>query len=161
MPKPLLPLTIALLVILATPLACSESTPTPDSTGTPATTSIAAAPALPANTPMPEVAATPTATERPTAAPPTATPASSPTPEPTSAPVPDGRLAPLVLQDSRSLQSALSAAELSCIGDDPESLTRALTGAGVSGGDKMGHVGGGLLSIGDLIVYRLPSFIGL
>ena len=32
---------------------------------------------------------------------------------------------------------------------------------GVSGGDKVGRAGGGLLSIGDLIVYRLPSFIGL
>ena len=31
----------------------------------------------------------------------------------------------------------------------------------VSGGDKVGRAGGGLLSIGDLIVYRLPSFIGL
>ena len=31
----------------------------------------------------------------------------------------------------------------------------------VSGGDKVGRVGGGLLNIGDLIVYRLPSFIGL
>ena len=33
--------------------------------------------------------------------------------------------------------------------------------AGVNGGDKVGRVGGRLLSIGDLIVYRLPSFIGL
>ena len=32
---------------------------------------------------------------------------------------------------------------------------------GVNGGDKVGRVGGRLLSIGDLIVYRLPSFIGL
>ena len=31
----------------------------------------------------------------------------------------------------------------------------------VSGGDKVGRAGGRLLSIGDLIVYRLPSFIGL
>ena len=31
----------------------------------------------------------------------------------------------------------------------------------VNGGDKVGRVGGRLLSIGDLIVYRLPSFIGL
>ena len=33
--------------------------------------------------------------------------------------------------------------------------------ARVNGGDKVGRVGGRLLSIGDLIVYRLPSFIGL
>ena len=31
----------------------------------------------------------------------------------------------------------------------------------VSGGGKVGRVGGGLLNIGDLIVYRPPSFIGL
>ena len=31
----------------------------------------------------------------------------------------------------------------------------------VNGGGKVGRAGGGLLSIGDLIVYRLPSFIGL
>ena len=31
----------------------------------------------------------------------------------------------------------------------------------VNGGDKVGRVGGGLLSIGDQILYRLPSFIGL
>ena len=33
--------------------------------------------------------------------------------------------------------------------------------AAVSGGDKVGRVGGGLLSMGDLIVYRPPLFIGL
>ena len=31
----------------------------------------------------------------------------------------------------------------------------------VNGGVKVGRVGGGLLSIGDQILYRLPSFIGL
>ena len=31
----------------------------------------------------------------------------------------------------------------------------------VNSGDKVGRVGVGLLSIGDLIVYHLPSFIGL
>ena len=31
----------------------------------------------------------------------------------------------------------------------------------VNGGVKVGRVGGGLLSIGDQIVYRPPSFIGL
>ena len=32
---------------------------------------------------------------------------------------------------------------------------------GVNGGVKVGRVGGRLLSIDDLILYRLPSFIGL
>ena len=31
----------------------------------------------------------------------------------------------------------------------------------VNGGVKVGRVGGGLLSIGDQILYRPPSFIGL
>ena len=31
----------------------------------------------------------------------------------------------------------------------------------VNGGGKVGRVGGRLLSIGDRILYRLPSFIGL
>ena len=31
----------------------------------------------------------------------------------------------------------------------------------VNGGGKVGRVGGRLLSIGDQILYRLPSFIGL
>ena len=31
----------------------------------------------------------------------------------------------------------------------------------VNGGVKVGRVGGRLLSIGDQILYRLPSFIGL
>ena len=34
-------------------------------------------------------------------------------------------------------------------------------GLGVNGGVKVGRVGGRLLSIGDQILYRLPSFIGL
>ena len=50
--------------------------------------------------------------------------------------------------------------------DDCRAVTRCKKANGelakaVSGGDKVGRVGGGLLSIGDLIVYRLPSFIGL
>ena len=32
---------------------------------------------------------------------------------------------------------------------------------GVNGEGKVGRAGGRLLSIGDLIVYRLPSFMGL
>ncbi len=64
------------------------------------------------------------------------TPPSSPTPEPTTTPAPDGRLAPLRLQDPGVLQSALSDAELACIGDDPETLTRALTGQGPTSQDE-------------------------
>ena len=60
-------------------------------------------------------------TERPTAAP-RATPASSPTPAPT--PTPDGRIAPLQMQDSGAFRSALSEAELACIGENPERQTR-------------------------------------
>ena len=61
--------------------------------------------------------------------------------------------------------------------DDPSGLIDELAGANyffliaavylvlfpgsVNGGVKVGRVGGGLLSIGDQILYRLPSFIGL
>ena len=58
------------------------------------------------------------------------TPASSPTPEPTLAQAPDGRLSPIAIQNSGSLQSALSEAELSCTGDDPEKLARLLAAPG-------------------------------
>ena len=128
---------LLILIILATLLACTGEAPAPDPTETPAPTSIAATPALIPNTPEPE--GTSTLTPTPTAAPAvipsaiaasTATPASSPPPEPTITPFPDGRLAPIQFQDSESLQSSLSEDELHCIGDDPEQLTRALTGAG-------------------------------
>ena len=113
----------ALLVILATLLACTGGAPAPDPTEIPAPTGIKATPAPPAHTPTPEATAAPTT--RPTAA-----PAATPTPEPMATPPLDGRLAPILLQDSDSLQSALSDAELSCIGDDPEDLAFALTGPG-------------------------------
>ena len=81
-------------------------------------------------TPDPIATSTPTATANPTAAP-TETPTTSPVPEePTPTQTPDGRLAPVRLRDSESLQSALSNAELACIGDDPETLNRSLTGQG-------------------------------
>ena len=41
-------------------------------------------------------------------------------------------LAPLSIQDSQALQSSLSETELVCIGNDPETLTRTLTGAAPS-----------------------------
>ena len=121
--------TLIVLALLATMAACSEPTPAPDPTATPAAT----------------VAATPTQTPAPTANPtaaPAAKPTSSPTPEPTTTPVPDGRLVPIQLQDSLSLQSSLSDAELACIGDDPEQLTRALTGAGPSSRDEQARLFG-------------------
>ena len=103
---------------MATLAACSGPTPDPIATSTPTAT------ATPTATPAP------TATANPTAAP-TETPTISPVPEePTPTQTPDGRLAPVRLQDSESLQSALSNAELACIGDDPETLTRSLTGQG-------------------------------
>ena len=112
--------TITLLVALATLTACSDPTP---ATETQAPTSTPAA--TPTEYPVP----TESPTGRPTAtAAPTATQASSPTLEPKTTPAPDGRLAPLSLQDSEFLQSALSDAELTCIGGDPETLTRALIG---------------------------------
>ena len=121
--------TTALMAFLITLLACTGATPTPNPTETPAQSLIAAATPLPANTATPEAAATstPGPTVRPTeVTPATSAPTSSPTPEPT----PDGSLAPIVLQDSHSLQSALSEAELGCIGDNPEELALALRGPG-------------------------------
>ena len=115
--KNLIPATLIILMLMAALAACSG--PTPDPTAAPTPT----AAVTPTETPAP----TQTPTANPTAAP-TATSASSPTPEPTTTPVPDGRLAPIQLQDSESLQSALSDAELACISDDPEELGRTLTG---------------------------------
>ena len=114
--RPLLPATLALLVTLATLIACSDPTPTPESL---------ALPTVSAPTEVPAPRETPT--ETPTAAP-TATPASSPALEATATPVTPGLLAPLRLQDSLALRSALSEAELACIGEDPEKLARMLTG---------------------------------
>ena len=105
-----------ILILMATLAACSGPTPDPIATSTPTAT------ATPTATPAP------TATANPTAAP-TETPTISPVPEePTPTQTPDGRLAPIRIQDSESLQSALSNAELACIGDDPETLKRSLTG---------------------------------
>ena len=129
--KTLILATLIVLALLATMAACSEPTPAPDPTATPAAT--AAATQAPTETPAP--------TANPTAAP-AAKPTSSPTPEPTTTPVPDGRLAPIQLQDSLSLQSSLSDAELACMGDDPEQLARALTGQGPSSRDEQARLFG-------------------
>ena len=109
----------AFLAILATLLACQGTTPTPSPTETTVRSTVAATRALTPNTPEPKAVTSPA----PTAAS-TATPASSPTSEPTETPPPDGRLAPIQLQDSQALQSALSEGELACIGDVPETLDR-------------------------------------
>ena len=117
--KPLLPAIIVLVTLatLATLAACTEPTPTPtpEPTVTPA--------AMAAATKTQTQTATPMTTETPTANP-AATPADSTTHEPTETPPPDGRLAPLRLQDSQALQSALSEGELACIGDVPETLAQ-------------------------------------
>ena len=115
--KPLLPAIIVLVTLatLATLAACTEPTPTPDPTVTPA--------AMAAATKTQTQTATPMTTETPTANP-AATLADSTTHEPTETPPPDGRLAPLRLQDSQALQSALSEGELACIGDVPETLAQ-------------------------------------
>ena len=116
-------------VILAALLACGDTTPTPG--GTEATVQIPAGDATsapapePTNTTQTVMTETPatatleTPTERPTA---TATPASSPNPAPT--PTPNGRIAPLQMQDSGAFRSALSEAELACIGENTERQTR-------------------------------------
>ena len=108
--------TITLLVTLATLTACSDPTPAPE---TLAPTSAPTPTVAPASTDTPVSTETPT--EKPTAAP-TATPASSPTHAPT--PTPNGRIAPLQMQDSGAFRSALSDAELACIGENPERQTR-------------------------------------
>ena len=126
MQKLFLPVTVAILIAL---LACSGATPTPNPTETRAQSPIAAATPLPATTATPdaEATSTPGPTVRPTeVTTATSAPASSPTPEP----APGGSLAPIVLQDFHSLQSALSEAELGCIGDNPEELAFALRGPG-------------------------------
>ena len=128
MPKPFLPTTALLLFTLAAMMACTGTTPAPEPTETPTPSRTAAATPLPANTPVPEgeTLQPPPTPKAITTAAVTPAQASSPTPEPT----PDGSLAPIVLQDSHSLQSALSEAELGCIGDNPEELAFALRGPG-------------------------------
>ena len=114
--KLLLPMALIILVILVTLAACSDPTPAPETLNPTSAPAPTAAPTA-AETPVP----TESQAERPTAAP-TATPASSPTPAPT--PTPNGRIAPLQMQDSGAFRSALSEAELACIGENPERQTR-------------------------------------
>ena len=67
------------------------------------------------------------------------------------------------LQRGPSMAPRTWATEVSLISKkQPSCVSRGRDGRiPVNGGDKVGRVGGRLLSIGDLIVYRLPSFIGL
>ena len=88
----------------------------------------------------------------------TVTPPSSPTPEATTTPAPDGRLAPLRLQDPGVLQSALSDAELACIGDDPETLTRALTGQGPTSQEEQAKLIG-CINVENLARIFLAGFV--
>ena len=114
--KLLLTATITLLVTLATLTACSDPTPAPETLAPTSAPSPTAAP-TPTELPVP----TESQAERPAAAP-TATPANTPAPEPT--PTTNGRIAPLQMQDSGAFRSALSEAELACIGENPERQTR-------------------------------------
>ena len=111
----------ATLIILALPIACSDS-----SQETLAPRNIDATPLPPANTQEPEGTApaqTPASTAGPTpTAAPEATPNASPTPEPTSTPppipedeTPAGVLSPLTVHRDDIIDSELSDAELDCI----------------------------------------------
>ncbi len=111
----------ATLIILALPIACSDS-----SQETLAPRNIDATPLPPANTPEPEGTApaqTPASTAAPTpTAASEATPNPSPTPEPTSTPppipedeTPAGVLSPLSVHGDEIVDSELSDAELECI----------------------------------------------
>ena len=117
------------LVFLAALLACQETAPAPPPTETPKPAAIAATPPPPANTHGP--AQTTTAAR---AATPTSTPAPIPTvtsgPIPT--PAPPRMLAPLETQDTQGMRSALSQAELDCIGGDHEKLAWTLAGPGTA-----------------------------
>ena len=115
--KLLLPMALIILVILVT-AACSDPTPAPE-TQAPTSAPAPTATTTPTEIPVP----TESPTERPTAAP-RATPASSTAPKPTETPMPDSRIAPLQMQDSGAFRSALSEAELACIGENPERQTR-------------------------------------
>ena len=111
MPKPLLLITI--LIILIGLLACTDPATTPGIPETPAPSPnpIAATPALIPNTPIPE----PTATTVPR-------PTETPTPVPPEAP------SALPTMDQDTLLPSLSEDELACIGEDPEMMIAALTG---------------------------------
>ena len=115
--------TITLLVTLATLTACSATTPAPEEVPTPIQVS-AKVPA-PAPTDVTGTHPEPQA-ERPTAAP-TATPASTPADAEGDKhhDAPNGRITPSPdALDSGAFRSALSDAELACIGENTERQTR-------------------------------------
>ena len=143
----LLPATAVILVILAALTACTTASPAPSPAATLAPRSDAATPALPPNTPEPE--STPTSPREPTTVIPTAARASTPTITPSpqatvaSGPTPTPghprALAPLEIQDAQGLRSALSRAELDCVGD-AEGLARTLAGPGVASRDEQAEL---------------------
>ena len=112
MPKPFLLITTVLMVTLMALADCTGAMLDPSPTETPAPASMAAATPVPANTPVP------TPTERPTDVPTAPIPPTSSTP---------GVLVPLDIRNPQTLESSLSEAELSCIGD-PERLAWTLAG---------------------------------
>ena len=128
MPKPFLPVTAVIPILLMAVMACTTATPTPSPTETPTPRAVAATPALPPDTPEPEATAAPAPSPEPTTtvistAAPTATPVIQATP------LAPGALAPLPLQDPQALLSSVSDAELDCIGE-PDRLVGALAGLG-------------------------------
>ena len=123
------------LVIVTALMACSVLTPAPGET--------------PAPTSRPNLTETPASTEapreRPTSAP-MATPTSTPSPQPTvtsgptPTPAPPRVLAPLAIQDAQGVRSALSQAELDCIGGDPEKLAWTLAGPGTAPREEQAEI---------------------
>ena len=112
-----------------------EATPTVEATiPSPTVGTVPAATATPTPDSTPSRPPVLTPTPRPTATPtpaPTATLSSTPKPTPTLLPpLPPGVLVPLDLQDPQSLLPALSEAELTCIGFEPEKLARVLAASG-------------------------------
>ena len=130
--KPL-PLTAALLMGMT---ACTGATDTPDQTETSVPTRIAETAAPPANTPTPEATSTPVATATPAATPteapaprPTAEPTNTTAAAPTSIPEPrrEGILTPFPALHPQTFPSELSNTELACLGDEVETLRRAIS----------------------------------
>ena len=115
--------TLAPLVLLAALLACTSATPAPDPNVAPTQDPVVTTALLTDHKPT----TGPTATQtQPPEQPPTETTTAAPTRMVTQSP---RLLAPLSIQDSQALQSSLLETELVCIGNDPETLTRSLTGA--------------------------------
>ena len=125
-----LSITLALLTAVLMAVACGgdqAEQPPADPTSLPTAAPTPSPTLTPAPTPTPTSTATPVSPDTPAPSP-TLAPTATPEPTPTSSPA--GALVPLRIQDPQAIRSALSEAELACIGDDPGSLARALTGPG-------------------------------